>query len=161
MANESAVWYTGEATGPIPGVNTIAGREDSDPVYDFDHHLHIPTERSTGRLAGNRVHDPVVLITPYSKSTPILFKCMCNGETLSEVIVKWYQIDPEGNEIEYFRTTLKKVKITDMQFELPNIQDPKFDNWNHYVKLSFRFEDITYTWIDGNIEYTDSFTAAR
>ncbi len=161
MAMECAAWFTGMAVGPIEGSNTIAEREGSVRVFAYDHAVEIPTDRATGRLAGTRMHKEVIIRAEIDSSTPILYKVLTNGEGLTEVKIVFYKIDDQGDEKPYYEEVLEKAKLVGLQTICPNTLDPLLDRWNHYAEIRLRFEDLTKRFIDGGLEYTDSFTAPR
>src|SRR5262245_27077349 len=104
-------WFTGTKSGQMKGSVTISGREGSSEVMEFDHQEYIPADNVSSKLTGTRVHEPIKLVKSFDSASPMLYQACCNGETLSEVTVKWYQIDVNGRETQYFTHTLKNAKV--------------------------------------------------
>jgi type VI secretion system secreted protein Hcp len=144
-----------------PGSVKVKGREDSIEVIAFHHEVLIPTDPHTGKLAGVRRHEPLVITKAFDKSSPYLYQFCVTGKTLGKVEIKWYEIDPTGKEVEYFNHLLEKVKIVSVKPFMPNTKDPAFDRLVHMEEVSFRYEKITWTFVDGTIQYADSWEESR
>lgn len=145
----------------IEGSVQVANREGMCEIMKFDHNVRIPVDKMSGELTGIRQHQPAAIVKPYDKATPLLFDALCNGETLQEVIIHWYKIDEAGKEVEYFTHTLKSAKISDMNSFMYNTKDPTKEQFTHMEKVSLLYEEITWKFLDGNIEYTDAWKAER
>jgi type VI secretion system secreted protein Hcp len=48
-----------------------------------------------------------------------------------------------------------------MQSFMPNTKDPRKEQFTHMEKVSILYGKINWLYQDGNIEYTDSWTAER
>jgi type VI secretion system secreted protein Hcp len=161
MPTPSYAWLKDNTGGEIKGSVQIAGREGSIELMEFHHNLHIPTDPHTGRLTGVRMHSPVVLIKAYDSSSPYLYKACCEGQSLKEVAIKWYAIDDTGAEKEYFIHKLENVKVAAMKAHMPNTKDPDKERYVHLEEVSLVYGKITWTYVDGNIEYIDEWTAQK
>jgi len=150
-------WFTGTKSGEMKGSVAISGREGSSEVMEFDHQVYIPTDKSSSKLTGTRVHEPLKLVKSFDSASPLLYQACCSGELLSQVIVRWYQIDPNGRETEYFNHTLKNAKVAGVRAVMPNTKDPDKERYVHLEEVSFTYEVITWTHTDGNITARDSW----
>jgi len=154
-------WFKDSGGGDIKGSVTIAEREASSEVMEFNHDVHIPTDNNSGRLTGVRVHMPVKLVKSFDAASPMLYKACCQGETLKEVEIKWYAIDDTGAEKEYFSHKLENAKISSMRAVMPNTKDPDKERYVHLEEVSFVYEKITWKFADGNKEYQDDWLGKR
>jgi len=150
-------WFTGTKSGKMKGSVTIKGREGSSEVMEFDHQVYIPTDTASSKLTGGRVHQPLKVVKSFDSASPMLYQACCTGELLSEVVVRWYQIDPTGAEKEYFTHTLKDAKVAAVRAFMPNTKDPDKERYVHLEEVSLTYEVITWTHKDGNIEAKDSW----
>lgn len=155
------MWITDDTGNEISGSVTIADREGSVEVLAFEHELRIPTDRDTGMLTGTRKHEPFEVTKAYDASSPYLYKACSNGQTLREIRVSWYTIDDTGMEKEYFRHVLEDVKITSVRPQMHNVKEVDKERYPHLEHLKCRYGRITWTYVDGNIEFTDSWTEGR
>jgi len=161
MPTPSYVWFKDDQGGEIKGSVQVGGREGTSEVMEFLHDLHIPTDPHTGKLTGVRMHSPVKLIKSYDAASPYLYKACCEGQTLKEVTVKWYAIDDTGAEKEYFIHKLEDVKVAAMKAHMPNTKDPNKEKYVHLEEVSLVYGKITWTYVEGQLEYTDSWTTAH
>ena len=161
MAIPAYMWLKDDGGAAIKGSVDVNGREDSVEIVEFQHNVRIPTDANTGKLTGNRVHEPIVLFKEYDASSPYLYKAVTTGQTLKAVEIKWYQIDDAGQEKEYFNTKLDNVKVVGVAPVMHNIKDPTRERYNHLERVELRYEKITWTYKDGNIIHSDSWNESR
>ena len=148
--------------GDIKGSVKIAGREGSCEVMEFDHDVYIPTDmHQGGKVMGVRVHEPVRLVKAIDAASPYLYKACCRGETLAEVEIKWFQIDPTGAETEYFTHKLKDVKVAKVHALMPNTKDPDKERYVHLEEVSLVYSSITWKYTDGGVEFEDAWDKQR
>lgn len=153
MSNPAYMWLTDENGSPITGISLVSGRVGSIELTTLNHHLHIPADQNTGRLTGTRVHSPIALLKEVDKSTPLLYRAMCEGLTLKSAIIKMYQILDAGIEAEYFNIILDNVKVTAIT---PNLY-PGGQTGKHFENIQLRYEAITWKCCEGNIIYKDTW----
>ncbi|MCT8354720.1 type VI secretion system tube protein TssD, partial [Photorhabdus kayaii] len=91
-------------------------------------------------------------------STPYLYKAVTSGQTLKSAEIKWYKIDDAGQEKEYFNTKLDNVKVVKVAPLMHDIKDPAKEKHNHLERVEFRYEKITWTYKDGNVIHSDSWS---
>lgn len=161
MAVPGYIEFTDDEGNPIEGSVQIAGREGMCEVMEFDHTVRIPTDAQMGTLTGVRQHRPLTIVKPYDRASPQLYQSLVTGATLEEVVVHWYQIDKTGSEVEYFQHRLRDAKIADMQAFMYNTKDPQKEQFTHMEKVAILYGEITWLYVDGNIEATDSWTNER
>ena len=154
--------YIKDDTGAeIAGSVEIGGREGSIEIQEFNHRVYIPTDPDNGRLKGVRKHGAFEIIKEIDGSTPYLYKACCEGQTLQEVKVSWYQIDDTGTEAEYFVHTLKNVKVASIEEYMPNTKDPERERYGHLEKVSLVYGSVTWQYVDGGLEHTDEWLGER
>lgn len=133
----------------IQGSVTQAGKEGTIQVYQYSHNLYIPTDPQTGQLTGTRKHSPVVIIKGIDRSSPLLANAVAQGTTINVITINWYRIDSEGAEENFYRVELESVKVIGFRtFVSSN---------NAQEEISFRYNTITITWLDGGIKFTDTW----
>lgn len=156
MPLECALYYSDGITGS----NTKKGREDSSVVIEFDHKVYSPVDTQRGSVSGARVHAPLVIVKEVDKATPVLYQAACEGKTLPEFKVQWYRISPDGKEEPYFEHTLKNVKVASVEMLLPNTKDPAKEKQVHLERLEVLYEQVSWAYLDGQIEFIDSWKDA-
>ncbi|MCJ8207129.1 Hcp family type VI secretion system effector [Pseudomonas sp. RGM2987] len=158
MAIPIYLWLHKDANEAIKGSVDVREREGSIEVLAQEHSLYIPTDNNTGKLTGTRVHAPFLFSKEIDASSPYLYKAVTTGETLESAEFKWYRIDDAGQETVYFITRLEKVKVVRVAPQMHDIKDPTKEKHNHLEQIELRYEKVTWTYKDGNIIHSDSWT---
>jgi type VI secretion system secreted protein Hcp len=155
------MWMKDDAGTAVDGSVDVAGREKSVEILAFDHEVRIPTDPDTGKLTGTRKHEAIKFIKAYDASSPYLYKAVCEGQTFKEVEFKWYRIDDTGTETEYFNHKLEDVKICSVKPIMYNVKDVSKERYVHLEEVQMRYQKIIWTYIDGNLQASDSWKEGR
>ncbi|MGA2506758.1 MAG: Hcp family type VI secretion system effector [Chitinispirillaceae bacterium] len=155
------MWLTDDGGKAIEGSVDVAGREKSIEIHEFEHEVRIPTDPDTGKLTGTRKHEAIRLVKAFDSSSPYLYKAVCEGQTLNKVEIKWYRIDDTGTETEYFNHKLEGVKICSVKPIMYNVKDPSKERYVHLEEVQMRYQKITWTYCDGNLQASDSWKEGR
>lgn len=157
MAIPVYLWLHDDGGANIKGSVEVENREGSIEVVALKHQVHIPTDGNTGKVTGTRVHAPLQFTKAIDSSSPYLYKAVTTGQTLAKAELKYYLIDSGGNEVEYFNTTLEKVKVVKVSPLMHDIKDPAKEKHNHLEEIELRYEKITWTFKEGNIIHSDEW----
>jgi type VI secretion system secreted protein Hcp len=155
MAIPAYLWLKDDGGADIRGSVDVHGREGSIEIIAFNHHLMIPTDSSTGKLTGTRIHGPMSLQKVFCSASPYLYRAVSTGQTLKSAEIKWYEINHAGQEEEYFNMLLENVKIVSINPIMVNIKSEI--RQNHLENIEIRYEKITWKYCDGNINHSDSW----
>jgi type VI secretion system secreted protein Hcp len=79
------------------------------------------------------------------------------GKTLQSAELKWYRTNDAGKEEEYFNMTMRNVKVVSVSPKVPNIKEAASMHRNHFELVEFRYEEITWSYLDGNLIFKDSW----
>ena len=161
MAIPAYLYIKDDQGNDVKGSVTVSGREGSCEVVEFDHELRIPVDADDGSITGTRKHEPFVFTKSFDAASPYLYKAVANGQTLKELKLNWYKIDATGTEQIYFTHTLTDVKLTSVAPVMHNVKDLDKERYPHLETVSCRYGKITWTYADGNIEFSDSWTEGR
>nr|WP_159466415.1 type VI secretion system tube protein TssD [Scandinavium goeteborgense] len=153
MSNPAYLWLTDENNSPIVGGSRVLGRVGSIEIKSLSHHMTIPTDRSTGKLTGTRIHTPILFQKEFDRVTPLLYRAISRGITLKKAEIKMYQIVESGIEAEYFNILMENVKITGIT---PSLH-PGTGCGTHIENIELRYESIQWNYVDGNIIFKDSW----
>jgi type VI secretion system secreted protein Hcp len=143
----------------IPGSVSVAGREDTIEVLEFDHKVYLPTDRDDGSITGTRKHGALLIHKAFDKSSSLLYQKVCTGETIPKITISWYEITDLGEEKAYFEYTLESVKIASVRSYMHNVKDKAKEQFVHQEELEVRYEQITWNYLDGNLQHTDMWNA--
>lgn len=157
MPMPSHLELTGNNQGKIDGSCTQQGRENTILVEAFNHEIYIPRDPQTGHPVGKRVHNSFSVVKTYDKASPKLYQALATGERFSQVILKWYRIDPTGAEEHYFTHQLQDAIIVSIRPWMPNCLDPATESFSHMEEVSFVYRKIIWTWEPDGIESDDDW----
>lgn len=153
MPLEGALTYS----DGIKGSNSKKGRADTSVVTEFSHEVYSPVDTQTGRISGARVHRAVELVKEMDTASASLYQAACTGQTLGELKIDWYRINPAGQEEVYFTHTLTNVKVASVEQMLPNTKDPTKEQQTHLEKLRLLYEQIMWKHAEG-FEWVDAWS---
>jgi type VI secretion system secreted protein Hcp len=151
---------TGKTQGQIKGDCTQAGdKKDTMLVYAVDHNVEIPKDTHTGLPTGQRIHHPLKVTKHIDNASPKLAQACCKGEQLT-VEIDHYRIDPTGIEKKYYTIKLEEAIIVQHHAFKPLTFIPDNKPYHDMEEISFTYSKITWTYADGNIEYTDDWKSS-
>lgn len=115
MAMPVYLWLTNDAGNLVKGSVDINGREGSIEIVEFMHAIELPTDDRTGKITSKRIHGDYAIIKELDSSSPYLYQGVTTGQRFQKAELKFYQINENGQEVEYFRTTLENVRINEIE----------------------------------------------
>jgi type VI secretion system secreted protein Hcp len=80
---------------------------------------------------------------------------------MEEVVIKWYRINPAGQQDHYFTTKLEMATIVSIKASMKNCLDPANGPFGHMEEVSFTYDKIIWTWVPDGIEEEDSWKAPK
>jgi len=157
MAIPAYLWLKDDGGADIKGSIDVKDREGSIEILGFAHGLFLPTDNNSGKITGTRVHSSITFEKEFDSSSPYLYKAVARGQTLKSAEIKWYNINFNGQEAEYFNMFLEKVKVVAGCPVMHDVKNPAMEKHNHLESVSLRYEKITWKHCDGNIIFSDSW----
>ncbi|MBW0445310.1 type VI secretion system tube protein Hcp [bacterium M00.F.Ca.ET.228.01.1.1] len=158
MAIPLHLWLKDEDGTDIRGSSSVAGRVGSIEVLSLTHGLHLQADMTTGKLMAGRTHRPLTIEKEVDRSTPLLYRAVAKGTTLREAVIRWYRINEAGQEVEYFTTRMRNVKVVSVTPVVPNVRHREYLTVNHNETVDLRYEEITWSYLDGNITFKDAWS---
>lgn len=158
MAMPAFMKLKGKAQGDIEGSVEIEAHKGSIQVQEFKHTIKLPIETQGGQPIGHRVHEPLTIHKYTDKASPKLYKALATGERFSEVEIKWYKINHNGEEEHYFTHKLEDAVIVNMTPYMPNCLDRDREQYGHMEEVQFTYRKIVWTWVDGGVSAEDDWT---
>lgn len=161
MAIPAYMWMTDQNDLPIKGKVKVNDRQDSIELLGVSHEVRIPTDQDTGAVTATRKHGAFVLTKAVDPSSPYLYKACCTGQTLNKVVIKWYQIDANGKEKEYYHHILEGVKVMSVKHLMYDVKREEHEQQPHLEQVELRYQKITWNYLEGNISHMDSWDKGR
>jgi len=157
MALNAYMKLTSEIQGEIKGSVTQAGREDSIMVIGFSHEVDSPFDAASGLPTGKRQHKPLCIIKEIDKSTPLIMNALSNNENITEMQLQFWQPSRSGKEIQYYTIELHNARIVNIKQEMPDNSLPENMRLKEREHISFVYQQITWTYMDGGISASDTW----
>jgi type VI secretion system secreted protein Hcp len=151
---------TGVRQGLIKGGVTQRGLENWMQVLQMDHGVVSPRDPGTGLPTGQRIHKPLVVKLPVDQSTPRLIEALVSNENLTSVEVAFYREFPSPGGVttrrKVFTIKLTNANVASVEESAPSAATPAGPT---VLDLSFTYQKIEWTWVDGGITATDDWEA--
>ena len=157
MAIPVYLWLQDDDGAGIKGSVDVIGREGSIEVLELMHADELPTDGLTGRITATRVHCGYAFEKEIDRSSSFLYRALATGRTLKKAEFRFYKINDNGFEQEYFKTTLENVKIISIEPFMHDVKDGLFYKHSHHEYIEMTYDKITWHYLDGNIIYSDSW----
>ena len=157
MAIPVYLWLKDDGGSHFKGSVVVNNREGSIEVNSFIHSIDFPVDENTGKLTGNRIHQPLGFLKEIDASSIYLYKALTTGKMLKSAEFRFYNINNSGQEFEYYNTLLQFVKVVSITPIMYDIKDPDHENKGHIEAVELRYEKITWICKDGNIIHSDSW----
>jgi type VI secretion system secreted protein Hcp len=142
----------GQKQGSIKGSVTKKGREESIEVLSVSHEIVSPRDPASGLPTGKRSHKPFVISKTIDKSSPLLAAALVNNENISSWELSFYQPSSKGAEALAYKIKLTNASIASIRL----VSDA---NGNLTEEISFTYQKIEWTWVDGGIMALDDWEA--
>ena len=161
MSLSGYLTLSGTKRGPIPGSVIQKGREGSIEVIAFYHTLVAPRDPASGRPTGKRMHKPFSVTKQLDRSTPFLHDVLTHNENLTNVTLRLFRPSPAGIERHAFTVSLINATIASINLRMMNTRHPRLSKLPELEEVSFAYQRIEWTWLDGNLTADDDWEIAR
>lgn len=161
MALAGYLTLTGTRHGPIIGSVTQKGREGSIEVVSLYHEIVAPRDPASGRPTGKRMHKPFSITKPVDRSSPFLHAVLTHNENLTDVTLRLFRPHATGVERHAFTVRLMNATIASIQLRLLNTRHQRNARMPELEEVSFAYQRIEWTWMEGNISADDDWEIAR
>lgn len=165
MALNAYLTLKGQKLGDIRGGVTQKGREGAILVHAVRHEVRSPRDPASGQAAGKRVHAPLVITKDLDRSTPLLYQALVTNENL-EWTLRFWRADLAGGtgpgagaERQHFTIKLVNAAIASIDLRQPDNRLPELAKLAEYEEVSFTYQKIEWTWVDGGITASDDWMA--
>lgn len=131
-------------------------------VLAFTSNVINPRDPKSGTNTGARIHQPVTFTKVFDRSSPLLWQALATGETLTEVVVKFFRPDTAGlgEPEEFFEYKWEGCKLCEGKSYLPLTVAQGNDHLRPMEDWSFTYEKVTWKHSKASTEGTDSWQSA-
>jgi len=159
MALNAYLKLKGQKQGDIKGSVTQKGREDSIMVIAVNHQVVSPRDAASGLPTGKRQHKPFTITKEVDKSSPLLYSALVNNENITQWKLQFWQPSAAGKEQQHYTIELTNASIAGIQMEMLNNKYPENMQMKEREHVSFCYQKIVWTWMDGGITAEDDWEA--
>ena len=157
MASNAYLILKGQKTGPFNGGGTQKGHENSILVHSFNEEILVPLDATTGLPTGKREHEPLVIVKELDKASPLLWNALVTNENLTSAVLEFFATSPTGIEQMIYTITLTNASICSMRQFMADNEIPANAPLPVREEISFTYQKITWTWVQGNIAASDDW----
>jgi type VI secretion system secreted protein Hcp len=158
VALNASLRLVGQKSGKIQGGVTQKGREGTIAVIALSHEIDAPRDPVTGQATGKRQHRPLSITKELDRSTPILRSVLTSNELLTQCDIQFYGVSrTTGAEAQTFTIRLTNGSIGAIDMEMPNNKHADLMALETFEVVTFTYQKIEWTWIDGGITAMDDW----
>ena len=151
------------AVGTKNGVIQGSGPDGNIAVIACEHEIVSPRDPASGLPTGKRQHKPFVITKEVDKASPVLYQVLVTNENLTTVELKVFRTDPAGGgkPLHVYTVKLTNASIASIRHWKPSTKDPATiaNGFAEYEEISFTYQKIEWTWVDGGITASDDWEA--
>jgi len=164
MALNAYLTLTGQKQGLIKGSVTQKGREGKIMVIAAEHELLSPRDPVSGLALGKRQHKPFVITKEIDMSSPRLYAALVGNEGFSNWELQFWAastsaVGSVGAEVMRYSVRLGNAAIVDIRFHMLNNKNPELAHYAEFEEVAFSYQTIEWTWVNGGISSSDSWSA--
>ena len=154
-----------KAAEPLHVVLTINGTplEGDGPdkeviAFGFDNEVVVDRDASSGQTTGRRIYKPLRIVKAIDKTTPLLFKALAQNQVIAGEF-RLRRPNPTGDGIEnYYTVSITGGRVAGIRDWKTNTRDLSADRAGDLEEVSFVFQTITFTYNNGGITFTDTWS---
>ncbi|MBI1841536.1 MAG: type VI secretion system tube protein Hcp [Verrucomicrobia bacterium] len=145
--------------GVIKGEVIKKGLEQFHSILAYSHEIVSPRDPASGLPTGRRQHQPFRVVKLLNSGSPQLLTAMANNENFPTITIDVWAPNPTGAgaESKIMTYTLINASLVSLRPWMPNQSDTAAASYPPAEELSFNYESIKVTWINGGIEGQDTW----
>ena len=151
----------GQKQGAIDGSVSEKGRENSILVHAYDNLITSPRDQTSGLPTGKRVHQPITITKERDRSTVPLWNALITNETLTTWVLKFWALNVHGVVGEVYSVALTNASIASIREYMSDDLAPGNDGLPLLQDITFTYQKIQWTAIDGGLTAIDDWEAVR
>lgn len=153
---------TSASTDIIQGESTVTsnGREHTIEVMSLAQPLQAAFDRASLQPTGRRFYPPLTFTKVIDKATPQLRQALAQNQSLFGEF-KWFRPSPSGTGTDqhFLTITVEQARIVKCVTRLPDLLTTGSSAMPPHEEIELVFRSITWTYIDGGIEFRDELLA--
>jgi type VI secretion system secreted protein Hcp len=159
MASSAYLTLKGQKQGDIPGSVTLKGKENTILVHAFDNEISSTRDKGSGLLSGKQQHNPLTILKEIDKSSPRLWSALVNNETLTHWQLDFWVPQAGGVSKLTYTVQLTNAMIASIHEFMEDNDIAANVSLPLLEEVTFIYEKIQWTWVDGGITAGDDWTS--
>jgi type VI secretion system secreted protein Hcp len=147
----------GTKQGEIRGSVTQKGREGRIAVIAVSHEIISPRDAESGMATGKRQHKPLAITKEVDRASTGLRSMLISNEETKEWELQFFRPSPTGAETQYLTIRLTAASIASTDMVMPNNKDPNLTKLETYEEVTFVYQRIEWTWVEGGLVAVDDW----
>ena len=156
-ADPAYMKVVGQRSGQIQGDVTTKGLEGTIEVLQLSHEIISPRDPASGLPTGKRQHKPLQATLTLDRSAPLLINSLITNENLTSVEIDFYRKDAKGFLYKAFTIKLTNASMASVKVVQPDVKDPANAASTQTLDVSFTYEKIEWTWLNGGVTASDDW----
>jgi type VI secretion system secreted protein Hcp len=138
------------------------GRKDSIECISYEQGVTTAREATTGMVTGRRQYTPLTIRKRLDKASPLITKALVENQKI-DAVFKFFRPNPagDGTTEQFFTVEIKNGHVSAIRQQLPNTITAGTSGEPPQEEVSFVFKDITWTYTNGGITHSDSWSSGK
>jgi type VI secretion system secreted protein Hcp len=138
------------------------GRKDSIECTYYEHRVITAREAGSGMASGRRQYEPLVIRKRIDKSSPLLMKALVENQKVDGVF-KFFRPSPKGDGTtqQFYTVEIKDGRVASLRSIVPDTIVPASSTEPPLEEISFVFNTIKWTYMEGGVSHEDTWKANR
>jgi type VI secretion system secreted protein Hcp len=154
--NSISMTLTGQKSGQVTGAGMQKGREKSILVTAFEDEVISPRDPASGLPTGQRQHKPLKVTIEVDQSAPILYNMLSTNENITAMELKFWRANPTAG-VGAEEKQVYSVKLTNAS--ISEIHATTDAAHNTLLEVSFTYQKIQWTWLEGGVTAMDNWSS--
>jgi type VI secretion system secreted protein Hcp len=135
------------------------GRKDSIECISYEQGVATAREAASGMVTGRRQYSPLRILKRVDKASPLLMKALVANEKI-EGVFKFFRPNPKGDGTteQFYTVEIKGGNVASARQYVPLTIHTETANDPPLEEVTFVFQTIVWTYVDGGISHQDSWT---
>ena len=135
------------------------GRENSIECLSFAQRVATASDPSTGRMAGRRQYDPIVIVKRIDKSSPLLVKGLAQNQVATAVF-RFFRPNQTGDGTmeQFYTIEIKEARIASVKGYVIDTLSADGAARPPLEEVSFVFNRISWSFENGGVTFEDSLS---
>ena len=122
--------------------------------FAFEEGVTSPRDQ-VGKLTGRRQYQPLTIRKRIDRTSPLLARALSQNE-IAEATFHFFRTGPGGQRVHVYTVEIKNAYLVARKEVVASTLDPATASLPAYEEVVFVFGGITWRWVDGGVEFTDS-----